>query len=365
MYPRKLFYLLSLAISFSRCGQGAPRPPVEVIPASLRGAVQPQVAVSRDGKVHVTYGKGTSIYCSTSADKSLAFNPPREVARLPKLALGVRRGPRITASDKAVVISAISHGEGNLYSWISMDGGSTWESPVRINEVETSAREGMHAMAGDGNGNVHITWLDLRNKQTELWGSTSNDGGKRWGANVLIYRSPDGHICECCSPAMAVGPGGNVWAMWRNWLAGARDIYIATSTDGGKTFGAGKKLGTGTWPLKGCPMDGGHLVVSAEGRALTVWRREMSIYTAGETGPEKLLSAQGMQPVMAYARNTPYYLWQKGSKLMLQQGSEPARVFADSGAFPAIASASPNLPPVVVWESITNGVKTIMAQQLE
>lgn len=365
MHVPKILCLLSLVMFLALCGQGAPQEPVEIVPPDLRGAIQPQVAVSPKGIVYVAYGKGTSIYCSVSADDILIFKTPREIASLPKLALGLRRGPRITASDRTVVISAISHAEGNVYAWISMDGGNTWAAPVRINEVEMSAREGLHAMAGGGNGNVHITWLDLRNKQTELWGATSNNGGQRWGANLLIYKSPDGHICECCSPAIAAGPGGKVWAMWRNWLDGARDTYIAASVDGGKTFGAGKKLGTGTWPLKGCPMDGGHLVVTPAGEPLTAWRREMSIYAASKSGPEKLLSAQGMQPVVAYAKGTPYYLWQEGSKLMLQQGTERAKVLADPGAFPAIASTSPNMPPVVVWESITNGVKTIMAQQLE
>ena len=67
---------------------------------------------------------------------------------------------------------------------------------------------------------------------------------------------------------------GRILVMWRNALAGSRDLYWASSTDGGKTFSAGKKLGIGTWLLSACPMDGGDLTVDRDGVAETIWRRE-------------------------------------------------------------------------------------------
>ena len=36
--------------------------PVEIIPAEMRGAIQPQVAVAPSGKIHVTFGKGNAVY---------------------------------------------------------------------------------------------------------------------------------------------------------------------------------------------------------------------------------------------------------------------------------------------------------------
>src|SRR3954469_4122280 len=84
--------------------------PVEVLPPELRGAIQPQVAVAPNGNIYVTFGKGTSVYCAVSTNGGKAFLQPVEVARLPKLALGMRRGPRITASNRQITISAVSHG---------------------------------------------------------------------------------------------------------------------------------------------------------------------------------------------------------------------------------------------------------------
>ena len=48
-------------------------------------------------------------------------------------------------------------------------------------------------------------------------------------ANQKIYESPDGHICECCHPTAYIGPQGELYAMWRNWVSGSRDMYYAVS----------------------------------------------------------------------------------------------------------------------------------------
>jgi hypothetical protein len=338
--------------------------PVEIVPPEMRGAIQPQVAVAANGEVYVAFGREGGVFCAASMDGARSFKPPVRVGGLPKLALGKRRGPRIVVTGQGVVVSAISHAEGNLVAWSSLDKGASWSEAVRINSVTNSAREGLHAMVNDRSGNIHAAWLDLRNGRTELWGAVSSNGGRSWGENRLIYKSPEGHICECCHPSLAVDGRGNVHAMWRNWLAGARDMYFSTSVDGGKTYSTASKLGTGTWPLKACPMDGGQLVFGANDELLTVWRRDGTIIASGGAA-ETVLSGAGLNPVVGAGNGTTLYLWQQGSKLMLKRGTSSPVVFADNGAFAAIASASPASVPVVVWELATNGVKTIMAQRIE
>jgi hypothetical protein len=338
--------------------------PVEAVPPEMRGGLQPQVAATINGEIYITYGRSGAVHCVASTDGGKTFARPVEIDSLPKLALGMRRGPRIAASDRFVVISAISHANGNLFAWTSSDKGATWSRAARINSTTNSAREGMHAMTSDGKGAVHAAWLDLRNGKTELWGATSSDGGRSWSGNQMIYRSPDGTICECCHPSLAVDGQGHLWAMWRNWLGGSRDMYASISKDGGKTFSPARKLGSGTWPLKGCPMDGGQIAFGNEDRLLTVWRRDKALFTADDKG-EALLTSQGLHPVIGVGAGTTFHLWQKGSKLMLKKGSAEPEVFAENGAFAAVASGPRTAPPLVVWESMTNGLKTILAQRLE
>ena len=40
--------------------------PIEIVPPELRGAVQPQVAVSTKGDAYVVFGRNGSFYCAAS-----------------------------------------------------------------------------------------------------------------------------------------------------------------------------------------------------------------------------------------------------------------------------------------------------------
>lgn len=100
----------------------------------------------------------------------------------------------------------------------------------------------------------------------------------------MVYQSPDGHVCECCKPSIAA-EGTTVGIMFRNWLNGSRDLYLLQSSNKGKTFMPAQKLGTGTWKLNGCPMDGGGIAIDPSGAIHTVWQREGYVYYCkpGET----------------------------------------------------------------------------------
>ena len=94
-----------------------------------------------------------------------------------------------------------------------------------------------------------------------VYGASSEDGGGTWSASRLVYASPSGAVCTCCHPSVAVDDDGGVSVMFRNALGGSRDMYVARSTDGGRTFPPAAKVGAGTWKLEACPMDGGALAV--------------------------------------------------------------------------------------------------------
>ena len=360
MNQLKFFLLLACLPMVALAGSD-----LEVVPPDLHGAIQPQAATATNGKVFVVFGRGSEIFCA-AGDAGLKFKPPVKVGELPKLALGMRRGPRVATAGGSVVVSAISHAEGNLYAWASADSGATWSASTRVNSITNSAREGMHAMVSGGKGLVYAAWLDLRNTGTELWGAASRDGGHTWGRNTLIYRSPDGTICQCCHPTLASDGAGRLWAMWRNAIGGARDLYAAFSRNGGATFSPAIKLGsvTGTWRLNACPMDGGDALVRPDGKLFTAWRRDKTLFVADGQG-ERILSASGLHPVVGWNGTAPFYVWQEGAKLMWRRGDKPAELFAPSGAFASVAAAAPGQPAVVVYEGKVGGAKTIFARRIE
>ncbi len=351
----RLLLLACLAVSTLRAA------PVEIVPAEWRGAVQPQVAVAPSGRVHVVFGKGDAIYHTSSAD-GRAFSAPAKVGGLEKLALRMRRGPRVAATDGRLLVTAISHADGDLHAWTSADGGQTWRAGAALNTVPKAAREGLHAVAGDGRGLVAAVWLDLRSGGAELRGRVSHDGGATWGADTGIYASPDGHICECCAPGVALGPHGEIAALWRNWLGGARDLWATVSTDGGAHFAAARKLGSGSWKLTGCPMDGGGVAVAADGGLHSVWRRESSVFAARGPEAETLLATKAAQPLIVRNGEKLATFWEAGGSLWWRMGEGAAGSVAARGRMASAAALGSGF--MVVWEEGDGEAVRLMAETL-
>lgn len=308
---------------------------------------QPQIAVAGQ-TVALAYGAGNSVFFAKSTDAGATFSKPVKVATAKFLALGNHRGPRVTMDGSNLVITAITgtvrFKDGNLMAWRSADGGKTWSPGVRVNDVAESAREGLHSIAS-ANGTLWAVWLDLREKGMRLYGSLSRDAGKTWTPNQKIYESPDGHICECCHPTAYIGPKGELYAMWRNWLSGSRDMYYAVSKDG-KSWSA-HKLGEGTWPLNACPMDGGGLAPDSKGGFYTTWRRDGTVYTSHTSGKEVALGP-GKNSAIAAGSDGPYIVWTEGMNVKLMKPGAKEPVVIGHGTFPVLAGSG---PVYAAWEN--------------
>lgn len=290
----------------------------------------PNIAIDNAGNVHLVYGSGDSILYKTSGDGGRTFSAPVLVNVLPGLYSFATRGPQIAVTTSGVTITA-GDKQGNIYSYLK-NGNDNWIKAARVNDVDSIAKEGLMALGGDGN-TLFATWLDLRgNARNKIVGAVSTDGGKTWQPNILVYASPDSTVCECCKPS-AVVKGNNVYVMFRNWLNGNRDLYVATSADGGKHFNAAQKAGVGNWPLNGCPMDGGGLAVSNTEQVQTVWRRHDSIFASMPGKAETILgkgkgcsiTASGDKNIYAWADDDGNIvcLLPNGTKKTLGKGSLP------------------------------------------
>jgi hypothetical protein len=338
---------------------------------AAHGANQPQVAIDESERIHLTFGIGNSVYYSSSLDRGATFAPSTEVAQTKRLALGRRRGPRVAATRDSIVIAAVAGQrgdgrDGDLFTWHSRDMGRTWHGPAKVNDVASSAREGLHAMASAPSGDLFCAWLDLRNKGTRIFGSVSRDGGATWSENVLIYTSPDGSVCECCHPSVVYDGDGILHVMWRNSLAGNRDMYVATSRDGGGSFAAAPKLGSSSWQLKACPMDGGAIAANTAGELVAVWRRDRDICLVRTSLAIERRLGTGEQPWIAVDKSGIYAVWLEklGGKLWLtgEADDRPTKL-ADAANFPVVAASPTGQGPVVVaWEAEEQGQPVVKAK---
>ncbi len=369
---RSLFGLL-LFLEVVGYGYLSAEEPIVISSSKVTAPKQPQAAISADGIVHVVFGVGEDVVYCRSMDEGKSFSEPKVAFRVPNLSLGMRRGPRIAVAGKTLVVSGIGGKlgkgkDGDLVAWRSIDGGQTWQGPVQVNDSNNSAREGLHAMAATSTGEAWCTWLDLRNQRTEIFASKSTDGGASWSPNQIVYRSPEKSVCECCHPSIAIHDG-MVHVLFRNSIAGNRDMFLATFRGQDGSSSDAKRLGNESWKLDACPMDGGMLSINPTGLVSTIWRRGRSIIVANADGSDEQLLGIGEQPTIASTSEGPVAVWsvRRDGELMLQKlsGGEPQSIAKLARDAVIVSDPKRNKIAIVLWEKSENGQSSILASRID
>jgi BNR repeat-like domain len=137
------------------------------------------------------------------------------------------------------------------------------------------AYAGFPTVATTHAGDVYVAWLDERDKanpadSSSVYFSRSSDHGATFSRNIRIAAS----ACGCCRPQIYVGPAGDIYLAWRQVFEGSvRDMVLARSTDGGKTFSQPLRVAVDNWVLHACP-DVGPAIGVSHGRLYVAWYSE-------------------------------------------------------------------------------------------
>ena len=226
----------------------------------------------------------------------------------------------------------------DVYLSVSSDMGRTFATPVKINDDKVSAAHGMHSLAVADDGRIFVSWLDERNVQApkpsakaeghhmesnrELFIADSTDGGRTFSRNRKIA----GDACPCCKTAMAIAADGTVYVGWRHVLPGSyRHIAVASSSDAGATFSKPVIVSDDKWLLHGCPVSGPSLAVGDNGTLKVLW------YAAGEANAPGLYFSESKDKAQSFSPR----------QLIAQEGVRGT---------PVLTGANGNNPGVAVWE---------------
>jgi hypothetical protein len=320
--------------------------PVKINAADIKGQ-QPNVAVDSRGIVRLAYGDGEKIYCITSSTNGATFSKPALVGQIAGMHLGHSRGPQIASSKNYSLITAIDKA-GNIHSYKLNHSSNKWSKSGNTNDKNGMAVEGLMALTADNEDNFYAVWLDIRSdKKNNIFFSSINGKSAKWSKNLMVYKSPDEHVCECCKPTIACNNNRLVIG-FRNWLMGSRDIYYAVSTDKGKTFNTPKKSGTGTWRLNACPMDGGGIAINEAGITSTAWRRNTDVYYWTENHPEQKVGT-GRDVSIAQNKGNTLIAWQDKNIIKVMDLSKETASGIGSGISPRIYLLA-NGKAICVWE---------------
>lgn len=305
------FLLIGLALlAFAGCKHVAatrdnPATPQPImISASGVDAAEPATATASDGTFYVAWvnhdAKQADVMLAHFNHKGETLSAPVRVNREPGIATAWRGDqPSVAVSPNGAVYvlwtnrveAGDIHGT-DIYLSTSTDGGQNFTSEVKVNDDKVPNAHGMHSLAVAKDGRIYAAWLDERNvhapmpstkaeghhmeSNRDLYIAYSTDGGRTFSTNHKVASD----ACPCCKTALTVSADGTVYAGWRQVLPGSyRHIAVASSTDGGAKFSTPVIVSDDRWMLQGCPVSGPSLSVdAASGNLKVVW------YAAGESG---------------------------------------------------------------------------------
>ena len=333
---RRALGMIAVASLLAGAAPTTPPPRVEIThpgrghEVHLSGAA---VAIAADGTPVVTWasqeGNDNVLYAARAGHGApVRVNPPGTSVDSLHQSPGIAAGPDGTlfitwSSRKPVPKGGLFASDLQLSS--SHDSGVTWSGPVRVNDDQPTSHsfEGL-AVAPDGA--VLVAWIETRDDKAATMLARVTERGTRVAEPI---RLDTGETCVCCRVDVAVGPGDGVSVLWRKVLAdNVRDMVLAVSRDGGRSFAAPALVHADGWKITACPHRGGSIAADAKGRLYAVW------YTEATEG----------RPDVLFATSTD-----------ARRFSPPRRLHTATGSIPDQARLAVDAAgrAVVVWEDST------------
>lgn len=303
--------LLSIAAP-GRSAADEPRPKV----ATLRvpgGGIQPQVALGRDGVVHphlhLIYYRGDprsgDIFYVHSKDDGATFSTPLRVNRQEgsavaagnirgaQLALGKddrvhvawngsqRARPRGPPNPELPDDSPYKHSAPLLYTRLR-DDRSGFEAEHNL-MTSTYALDGGGSVAADQKGNVYVTWHAPRvggpkgEAGRAVWIARSTDDGRTFSPETKANSEPTG-ACGCCGLRSFVDRRGVLYTLYRTATSVLkRDMYLLVSEDRARRS-RGARIHP--WNVPKCVMSLSSFFETPAGAILAAWETEEQVYYA-------------------------------------------------------------------------------------
>jgi hypothetical protein len=152
----------------------------------------------------------------------------------------------------------------------SNDGGATWSALGWLQDDLSEGEHGFVSAVAEGSG-ARFFWLDGRGAGGGHGAGAMQLRTALVGAEVTPSALVDERVCDCCPTAAARGSDGALVAFRDRSADEIRDIRLARVAAGDRATAAGTvAVGADGWKIEGCPVNGPALVADA-GAVAVAW----------------------------------------------------------------------------------------------
>lgn len=294
--PVRLLTIAALALALSGCAHEL-TPEGAIATLGIAGSDSSGVSLASSGHRVVaawaaTHDAHTDIYASMSRDDGSTFDTPVRVNDIEGDArVSGEQPPRVALERDVVVVWASRSGQDSRIRMArSTDDGRTFAPAVTMHQEPLSGARGWQSVAIGPDNVIHALWLDGRNAAPSAAAHhhdhaagqpmAMNESGSPRQDVVEASWTPEGlaetpvapNVCFCCKTSIVVAPDGALYAAWRHIYPNSmRDIAVARSIDGGRTFGPPTRVSLDNWQLDACPDDGPAMAIDNAGVIHIVW----------------------------------------------------------------------------------------------
>jgi hypothetical protein len=352
------------------CATPAPTATVPVAEPALhrmavaeRDSATPSIAVSGE-RVVVAWSTappsgGMDILAAVSEDGGLTFGEP---VRVNDAAAVVRvsgeQAPRVAfVGDRiAVVWPAQRDGFSEIRFATSDDHGRTFQPSRLAHAAGLAGLRGWAAAAGDGQGRLHLAWLDGRVAGVSAGAAHHHGAAAATAPRQDLYRAvidPDGTVteapvttavCFCCKTALA-GTADGAELAWRHiFPESMRDIGFASLAAGPAAATSDVvRVSADDWQIDACPDDGPSIAIADDSVRHVVWPTMV--------GP---LNVDALDKGVFYASSADGRTFVPRVRLSQRE---------DGGASHPYIAAAPDGRVAAVWDERANGTINVRLRE--
>ena len=129
-----------------------------------------------------------------------------------------------------------------------MNAGQTWQGDDLLLETDDAGRTmSLGPQVAVWNNRVYVVWFDSANGAYDIYCASSSDDGETFGEPVRVDSDKAGSAYSAY-PQLLVSESGTVYVAWEDSRDELSDIYFSYSQDFGATFAADFRLDGGDQP---------------------------------------------------------------------------------------------------------------------